>query len=31
MARIDAITAEQIQQVAQELFVSDQLTTLIYK
>ena len=31
MARIDAITAEQIQQVAQELFVPDQLTTLIYK
>ena len=31
MARIDAITAGQIQQVAQELFVPDQLTTLIYK
>jgi predicted Zn-dependent peptidase len=31
MARVDAISAEQIQQVAQELFIPDKLTTLIYK
>ena len=29
-ADIDAITAEEIQQVAQELFAADRLTTLIY-
>jgi len=31
MARIDAITAEQIQQVAQQLFLPGMITTLIYK
>ncbi len=31
MARIDAVTAEQIWQVAQELFAPDKLITLIYK
>ena len=29
--RIDAITASNIQQVAQELFAPEQLTTLIFK
>ena len=29
--QIDAVTAEQIQQVAKELFVEDRVTTLIYK
>ena len=31
MARIDDITAEQIQQVARQLFVPGKITTLIYK
>ena len=31
MARIDDITAEQIQQVARQLFVSGKIITLIYK
>ena len=29
--QIDAVTADEIQQVAQDLFVPDQLTTLIFK
>ena len=30
-AQIDAITAEQLQQVAQELFAEERIRTLIYK